>query len=582
MSRLAKNPRKKHALPMIVLGLIISLILISSSLFFLLYPFPSNEKIEFFHTAHPIIFNGQIAGEALVTDEQIYLPLDFIQKEIDPEVTFDEKSDSIIITTRNKVIQMPSESLTLFVNEEPVEVDFPALKSEDDTPYVSFQAIELYYPFQVSLLDGDRAILVRQDGETILTGKILSEKREAELRIRTKPTLTSSYVRDLVAEEIVDIEAEEEGYYFVRANDGVAGYVKKNVVSLLDPQTVIINLDEPKRFSPPISWPINLTWEAVYSKNPDTNTLPNLQGVNVVSPTWFEVNNETGDITNLGSMEYMKWAKEKNLQVWGLFSNAFDPGLTHKVLKDYETRQKMIRQLLVYSETYNLDGINIDFENVNLEDGKLLTQFVREMTPYLHEAGLIVSLDITFISSSENWSMFYERAKLADIVDYIMVMAYDEHWATSPEAGSVASFPWVEKNLQKLLEVVPNDRLILGLPTYTRIWKEQDTEGGNIEVSSKAYSMDYVKQWITEHDVNPIFDEVSGQMYGEYRDEKEKATYKVWIEDEDSLARRAQFVHQYHLAGIATWSRFFASDEAWKSMDDSLKHVKYSKSENTE
>ncbi len=136
-----------------------------------------------------------------------------------------------------------------------------------------------------------------------------------------------------------------------------------------------------------------------------------------------------GPIQNLASVDYVKWAKQKGYQVWGLFSNNFDPDLTHAVLNDFETRQNLIRQLLYYSQMYELNGYNIDFENVRMEDGPLLTQFIREATPYFHEAGLYVSVDVTFISSSGNWSQFYEREKLSEIVDYIVVMAYDEHWA---------------------------------------------------------------------------------------------------------------------------------------------------------
>ena len=241
-----------------------------------------------------------------------------------------------------------------------------------------------------------------------------------------------------------------------------------------------------------IEGPIQLTWEAVYTKNPDLATMPVMPGVNVVSPTWFELSGTDGTIKNLGSLDYVNWAKTKGYQVWGLFSNAFDPDLTHEALQNYETRQKMIRQLLIYSQMYQLDGINIDIENVREEDGPLVTQFVREATPYFHQAGLIVSMDITFISSG-NWSAFYEREKLAETVDYLMVMAYDEHWGTSEEAGSVASFPWVETNLQKLLEVVPNEKLILGVPLYTRLWEVKETG----EVSSKALSMAEAKEWLT-------------------------------------------------------------------------------------
>jgi spore germination protein YaaH len=574
MSRLEKNTNKNKTLPVIILGLIFSALLISTSLFFLFYPFPSEERTPFFSSEHPIIFKGKIVGEALIKGKQIYLPFDFVQQEIDNTLSFDEKSDSIIVTTRDKVIQLQSDSLTLFVNEQPVKVEFPAYLNEEKTAFISYDSIKLFYPFQVSLIEKSGAVMIHQDGDIILPGTIQVNKNKHHLRLRTSPDLTSTYVTEVTVNETVYIEGEDSGFYFVRTNLGEAGYVLKEIVTLLEPETIKVKRDEPKKYTPKIKWPINLTWEAIYNKNPDTSKLPNLEGVTVVSPTWFEVKNTDGDIANLGSMEYMNWANENNFHVWGLFSNGFDPALTHEVLKDYETRQKMIRQLLTLSQAYELHGINIDFENVNLEDGVLLTQFVRELTPYLHEAGLIVSLDITFISGSENWSKFYEREKLASVVDYLIVMAYDEHWATSPEAGSVASFPWVEKNLRKLLEVIPNQQVILGLPTYTRIWKEKDTEGGNIEVSSKAYSMNYIKKWIEKHKLNPVFDEESGQMYAEYRDEKEKATYKVWVEDEDSLARRAQLIHQYHLAGVATWSRFFASDEAWKSIDESLRHIK--------
>ena len=244
---------------------------------------------------------------------------------------------------------------------------------------------------------------------------------------------------------------------------------------------------------------------------------------------------------------------QQGYHVWGLFSNAFDPKLTHEAFKDFETRQKIIRQLLHFSQIYHLNGINLDIENVNPEDGPLITQFVREAVPYFHEAGLVVSMDVTFIASG-NWSAFYERDKLASLVDYMVVMAYDEHWGSSPVAGSVASLPWVEKNLQTLLEVVPNDRLILGVPLYARLWAEKDTG----EVSSKALSMSKVQEWLTENGLTPVYDEASGQNYAELYIEAEQTTYKVWLEDELSLSKRADLAMKYDLAGVASWSRFFA------------------------
>jgi spore germination protein YaaH len=574
MSRVVTHTKKTISKKVIILGLLTSIVFISSSLFFLLYPFPSKEKVAYFTSKNPIIYNGEIHSEAILNENVVYLPLQFIQNEMDNSITFDKETSSIIVTTQDKVIQMPSKNLTLFVNSMPEKLEIPAMITKDGNIYVSYSTIEAFYPFAVSILEETGAVYVKKDGESIISGKVLAPKGEYDLRLRDKPTQTSPYVAEVINDEVITIEKEENSYFFVRKQNGIAGYIKKEHIELEKAETVTVLREEVMPYAPDTTWPINLTWEAVYTQNPDTSKLSAMSGVNVVSPTWFKVKNEQGEIANLGSMEYVNWAKSKNLKIWGLFSNDFNPELTNVVLQNFETRQSMIRQLLQYSEMYKLDGINIDFENVNLEDSQLVTQFVRELTPYMHEAGLVVSMDITFISSSENWSMFYERDQLANIVDYLIVMAYDEHWSTSPVAGSVASFPWVESNLKTLLETVPNDRLILGLPTYTRIWKEQDTIAGNIEVSSKAHSMGYIQNWLKENQLKPVFDEKTGQHYVEYRDEKEKATYKVWIEDADSLARRSQFVHHYKLAGVATWSRYFSSEEAWSAIDGSLKKRK--------
>ncbi len=217
---------------------------------------------------------------------------------------------------------------------------------------------------------------------------------------------------------------------------------------------------------------------------------------------------------------------------------------------------------------YQLQGINFDIENVNKADGQLVTQFIKEAAPYLHEAGLVVSMDITFSAGdNNNWSSFYERKELGTIVDYLIVMAYDEHWGKASGAGSVASLPWVEKNLQKLLTEVPNERLILGVPLYARLWKEQQKEDGTTEITAKALTMDKVKAWITEKGITPTYNEESGQNYAEYYAADEKATYKIWIEDELSLKKRADLAYTYHLAGIGTWARYFADPTAWTALN---------------
>jgi spore germination protein YaaH len=567
MSRLEYYKKKSIPVKWIITGLILAIFMIVSSILLLLYPFASKEKVNFFHHPYPILFKNKEVGNALVENDKVLLPISFLQEYLDESILFDEKSQSVIITTQDKVIQMPTESLTYYVNEKAVNLHLPAVQNANGELFVALEPLLNYYPIQYQLLIGSNAVWIQENGDLLVHGKIKAKDvHEEKLRLRSDASLQSPYVSQVVNGDNIYIEGQKEDYVYIRKENGIAGYLHSDFIQEDKEEVVTIKNEEYQANIQKINGPIQLTWEAVYTKNPDPNKLPDMPGLNVVSPTWFELENGEGGIKNLGSLEFVQWAHSKKLQVWGLFSNAFDPELTHLAFKDYETRQKMIRQLLHYSQMYHLNGINLDIENVNVEDGPLVTQFVREATPLFHEAGLTVSMDITFISTSGNWSAFYEREKLSKIVDYLIVMAYDEHWGSSPTAGSVASFPWVEENLQRLLEIVPNDRLILGVPFYTRLWKEQQLANGDIEVSSEAISMAKTKEWLTKNKLKPVYDSVTGQNYAELSIPTEKVTYKIWIEDEHSLKKRADLAVKYELAGVASWSRFFADDTAWTAL----------------
>lgn len=563
MSRVEYYKKKPVTRGWILAGLLAAFLMCVSSILLLLYPFASSDKSAYFEGEHPIIFNGEQAGNAILNGESVYVPLDFMKEYIDDSITFDEKSNSIIVTTKDKVVQMPTESLTYYVNETPVELHFSPIIDEEGVLFVSLDPIINFYAVQYEVLPDSNGVWIQKDGDEFTHGKITNESVHEELlRLRTETSIRSAYTAQVYPNEPIFIESENEDFYFVRKEDGTAGYLGKKYVTVGETEKITVQREQKAVSLPEIQGPIQLTWEAVYTKNPNTEMIPKMPGVNIVSPTWFELGDETGEIYNLGSLDYVHWAKKQGYQVWGLFSNAFDPELTYLAFKDFETRQKMIRQLLHYSQMYELDGINLDIENVNPEHGPLVTQFVREATPYFHEAGLIVSMDITFIAGG-NWSAFYERDKLASIVDYLIVMAYDEHWGSSPVAGSVSSFPWVESNLKKLLEMIPNEKLVLGVPLYTRLWAESDSG----EVSSKALSMQEVKKWLTENGLTPAYDEGSGQNYAELYVEEEKTTYKVWLEDELSLRKRAELAQTYELAGIASWSRYFADETAWTALN---------------
>jgi spore germination protein YaaH len=569
LAQIEYHKKKSLSPKWIIGGLMIAVLLVASSILFLFYPFASKEKVNYFSEKNPILFEGTQKGNALLEGDTLFLPLSFMQENIDATIIFDEKSKSIIITTAEKVIQMPTDSLTFFVNQKPVKLQVSPIISKDGQIYVAIDPLLSYYPIQYKVLKDSGAIWIQKNGDQYFEGETTAEDVYPEkLRLRTEPSLKAPYTAKISKQETVMIEAEEEDYYLVRKENGISGYISKKYVTKNKEVTITLSKQTEKAALPKIDGPIQLTWEPVYTKNPDHTQIPDMIGLNVVSPTWFSLAANEGSIKNLASLEYSKWAQSKGYQVWGLFSNSFDPILTHEALKDFETRQRIIVQLLHFSQMYQLQGINFDIENVRQEDGHLVTQLMREATPYLHEAGLVVSMDITFYAGeNNNWSSFYERSKLAGIVDYLIIMAYDEHAGSSPVAGSVSSLPWVEKNLQKLLKEVPKEKLILGVPLYTRLWKQQQNADGSTVVTSQSMSMSKVKEWLAEKGLQPVYDEASGQNYAEYFAEDENATYKVWIEDEFSLTKRANLAAAYQLAGVATWSRNFGDQTAWTAIN---------------
>ncbi len=561
--------RRKNVRISFILGIVSMLLLIISSSLFLLYPFASNETVNYFHGENPILFDGQQEGNALHEGETIYVPFSFMKEKIDEYIMYDEKSSSIILTTNSKVIQLPKDSQVYYINQEPVQVPLSVLKESNGELYLALTPLLEIYEIQYAILPETKAIEIVRNGQKLVDGSIKAEDvHEEKLRLRLEPNQQSPFTAQVIDKEKIKIENESAGYYLIRKENGIAGYIRKKYVEKEQTRIIEIKKDVSESVGSMFEGPIHLTWEAVYTKNPNPATIPEMPGVNVVSPTWFELSGTDGSVSNLGSKEYVNWAHNKGYRVWALFSNAFDPDLTHAALQHYESRQNIIRQLLQYSQMYQLDGINIDIENVREEDGPFVTQFVREAAPYFHQAGLVISMDITFITTG-NWSAFYEREKLAESVDYLIVMAYDEHWGSSQTAGSVASLPWVEENLQRLLDVVPNEKLILGVPLYTRLWEEKPSG----EMSSRALSMTEVKEWLTINGVTPSYDERSGQNYAEVVDPVTHSTYRIWLEDELSLNKRVDIVSKYNLKGIASWSRSFADETAWLALSIETKPI---------
>lgn len=316
--------------------------------------------------------------------------------------------------------------------------------------------------------------------------------------------------------------------------------------------------------------PIILTWEAVYSYNPNTDNIVPMKGVNVLSPTWYELTDSNGNISSKVSTDYIGWANSQNIELWVLVSNAFDIDRTHGFLHDANARKHFIDFMISEAERYGFEGINIDFENVYLDDKDAFTHFVNEFKWHSKKQGLVLSIDVTIMGGSDNWSKFYDHSKLGKIVDFMIVMTYDEHWASSPISGPVASYDWVYKHTLLLTEVVNPEKLILGLPTYTRVWRERpSTTSANVMVTkSSAIGMEAQNNLIEKYELSPIWDDVDKLYYATFFEED--ALVKMWIENAETLAIRSDIVNQLDLAGVAVWRRGYETQDVWDAIYDVL------------
>lgn len=312
-----------------------------------------------------------------------------------------------------------------------------------------------------------------------------------------------------------------------------------------------------------VQGPINLVWDVFGPKDNLTQLVKETRNphINVVSPCWWAITSAQGDIAlKATDLDYVERAHDRGYAVWALITNGFDAKLTHELLDNPAGRTQVVRQLCKLAHDYQLDGVNLDFENIKMEDRDRLTDFVGEIAQALHKQGLTVSIDVTVPSENGNWSKCYDRKGLAEQVDYVMLMAYDQHSRLSPVSGSVAGLDWVEQGVKLVLQEVPAKKLVLGMPLYMRLWKEE-----NGKVTASTLTMKQAEQLIADKELVPGWKSQEGQHYFEYKDQN--VLYRVWQEDARSLALKSALVSRYDLAGRAYWRKGFEDPEIWGKVD---------------
>ncbi|RRD93886.1 hypothetical protein EII17_10615 [Clostridiales bacterium COT073_COT-073] len=521
-----------------------------------------------------------LAAPSKKMGDMFYLPLELAFLLTD-DLHYDAAEKTLTYTDNRDVIRLKPGEKTYYYNNEPVDLQIGLIEI-NGVAYLPTDLLAKFANFRLSY-NGEYHILTIDNPQKPQTIGVVRFPQAEEAEKPKKIEEIKEYIYDEIPQEgkivryyypvypgMTFVILDESGeYYHVRSHEGFLGYVKKELIGTVEH---ILESNTVKEMSlihkPALSGKVNLVWHQVFNMTANgslAEKMAQTKGVNVISPTWFHITDTEGTVSSLADIAYVKWAHQNGYKVWPLFSNSFDKAITHAVLSSTAKREKVIRQILSFVDLYELDGINIDFEEVPKEDGSGYVQFVKELSLFLKQKGVTVSVDMYV---PKPWTEHYGRAEIGKYIDYLIIMGYDEHWSTSPKSGSVASIGFVREGVADTLNYLPAGKVVLGLPFYTRLWKESGS-GDNVKVSSKAYGMGYGKQIMIDKGAKIEWDGETAQYYGEYKEGQE--TFKMWIEDKRSLEEKLRVASGYRLAGIAGWKLGLENEDAWAAITDYLK-----------
>lgn len=503
---------------------------------------------------------AKMKGEIFIDNEVIYLSKEDIKNYFDEYLYIDEQYNQIITTADKSIAYISIDKNGILVDES-TNISGNAI-SKGETVYIPISKLEKVYNIEITYIEETDTVVIESLDKEAKMGT--ANKKSA---IKYKPTSISKTIDKVNENEtvkIVPLDEELDGWLKVRTEKGILGYIKKENLS-----DIVVSRNAEKQ-DKQIDGNISIVWEyfSEYGQSPDRNgtTIP---GVNVVSPSFFYI--ENGKLKeNVGETgkNYIEWAHSNDYKVWPMVANNSNSSTKKeafsKIINDSKLRKELIEDIVDYVEKYDLDGINLDFENMYEKDKDMFSRFVIELAPRLKNMGVVFSVDVTAPDGAPDWSLCFNRHVIGDVADYIVFMAYDQHSTSSKTAGTVAGYDWVEKSINKFLtqEEVPAEKIILAMPFYTRLWKETESK-----LSSSVVSMKNVDRNIPEG-VDKIWNEECKQYYIEY--EKLGETYKMWIEDEKSLEHKINLIQKYNLAGGAFWVKGFESESIWNLIDENL------------
>ena len=559
-----KEQQKKKAAPVLVVLILIVLVGAAGIVSFLINRYkPGTEYMagnEYFNLTDEnsvaLIQNGELLEEqAVLIGGEPYAAYTYVESQLNSCFYWDEETKGILLTTSGGVqTLLPGDAA---VAKTPGGQ--PAVQQESDgTVYISLDVVKEYTDLDYAYYSNPNRVVIRNEWDGVEQATVQSDTAQ----VRQKGGIKSLILADVQKGDTLLYLENLDNWCKVMTADGYTGYIQTENIS--EPEAIearTAKKDSYERITR--DHKINLVWHqstSTESNDAMAEMTAEMTGVNVISPTWFSVTDETGTISSLASADYVKLAHDAGREVWGLidnFNEAFDETTD---LAYASVRSRIIEQLLAEAASCGMDGINVDFENLKEAGIPHYLQFLRELTSAAHAQNLVVSVDTPV---PQAYTMYYQRGEQARFVDYMIVMAYDEHFAGSEEAGSVSSLPFVQQAVEEMTRVMPADQVICGIPFYTRVWTEKF---GQSAITSEVLGMDGAKNYAKENQMTETWDASLGQNVATV--ETSDARYTIWMEDEQSMEEKLKVIQSADLAGVAEWKLGFECADVWSLISE--------------
>ena len=504
-----------------------------------------------------VLGNEVIEERAKFIDGTYYLDFDSVQEYLNDRFYYGEADNALLYTTASKVITSEI-GTSSWTDSEGGSSDegYLITRLQGDTLYVALDYVKKYTNFFYQAFTEPNHIQLTTTWEDQQTATI---NKDTQLRLRGG--VKSEILTELSKGDTVVVLEELENWSKVKSPDSFIGYVENKMlenITTVSPAPVTDYVEE-EYTSISRDHIINLGFHSIAGVGGNDTLLSSIEqtkALNVIAPTWFTISSEDGSVRSFASKSYVKTAHDKGIEVWGVVDN-FNGDTdvsTSEFLSRFSNRKNAIDNLIELAQEFDLDGINMDFESILSEDGQSYVEFIRELSIACRKAELVLSID-NYVPM--NFNDYYDLEEQGVVADYVLIMGYDEHYAGSSEAGSVASLSYVENGIINTTKKVDPSKVINAVPFYTRIWHT-----ANGKITSEAVGMQLAKEYVSNHKLELTWDANAGQNYGEYTS-SDGTLNQIWIEDATSIGEKINAMKSSNIAGIAAWRLGFETPDIW-------------------